>query len=68
MMPSPRCMVFQYFSDLHTEHFSEDDFAAFVDALRPNAPYLILPGDIGHPDSTMYHRTLAHTSRLFKRT
>ncbi len=41
-------MHIQYTSDLHLELYSE--LPAFEDLLKPSAPYLVLAGDIGHPE------------------
>lgn len=53
--------VFQYFSDVHTEHLGEHEFPV----VTPQAPYLILAGDIGDPFSQMYKDFLTYLSSMF---
>jgi predicted phosphohydrolase len=51
-------MKFQYVSDIHMEHGTELN-------ITPQAPYLLLAGDIGYPYDPHYEAFLAHTAPKF---
>jgi predicted phosphohydrolase len=50
--------IFQYVSDLHLEK-------GFKRIIVPSKPFLLLCGDIGHPELSEYKNFLLHTSSLF---
>jgi len=59
---------FQYFSDIHTEFFSEYDLKIFLKIyLESKADYLIIAGDIGNPFSIIYSCFLKIISSKFKK-
>lgn len=57
-------MRFQYFSDLHLECYVIDDIYKFN--IEANAPFLILAGDIGWPDTNIYIEFLKYVSTMFE--
>ena len=58
-------MLFQYFSDVHLEHYKSADRAKFNEEIKPMAPYLILAGDIGDPFSKEYEEFLTMLSPMY---
>lgn len=54
-----RMFRIQYVSDLHLEFYEK---AAFPQLVTPNARYLALAGDIGQPDSRLFHSFLSYVS------
>lgn len=54
-----RMFRIQYVSDLHLEFYEK---AVFPQLVTPNARYLALAGDIGHPGSRVFHSFLDYVS------
>jgi predicted phosphodiesterase len=60
-------MLFQYFSDVHTEFYTGNPGKIKRFKIEPKAPYLILAGDIGIPDYVIYREFLEYLSPMFKK-
>lgn len=58
-------MKFQYFSDVNVQFLSSTDVALI--RIRPEAPYLLICGDIGSPSLATYHEFLHLVAPLFQR-
>ena len=56
-------MKIQYISDIHLETINNEDFNKF---LIPNAPYLVLGGDIGYPRSQKFKNFISYCSKFWK--
>jgi Calcineurin-like phosphoesterase len=56
-------MKIQYISDIHLETIDNEDFKKF---LIPNAPYLVLCGDIGYPHSEIFKNFIRYCSKLWE--
>lgn len=59
-------MTFQYISDIHLEHYTNNDD---IDKIIPkrHADYLILAGDIGYPQKDSYRYFLEKVSKIWKK-
>jgi predicted phosphodiesterase len=58
--------MFQYMSDVHLEFYSSPkDLQQMIQQIKPNAPVLLLAGDIGNPFESNYTTFLNACSSLF---
>jgi len=54
----------QIASDLHLEYITDSD--VFADLIIPTAPILILAGDIGYPECSIYKEFINYCSKAFE--
>lgn len=60
-------MQFQYFSDIHIEWCNDQRVDEIIQAVKPQAPYLIMAGDIGDPFKPSYLKFISAMSKLFQK-
>lgn len=61
-------MKIKYLSDLHLEFYNPNKISKLVELIKPDLDcVLILPGDIGYPDSTSYDIFMNYVNVNFKK-
>jgi predicted phosphohydrolase len=60
-------MEFQYISDIHTEHFNDQQLQQFMDKINVESDICVLAGDIGNPFLASYTAILEDFSKKFKK-